>query len=113
VPTAETSSLARSTHKPAYKRLTDDQRIAILHLAKTGKTQMQIAETLGCDQATVSRWLSQCQDSSLEATAYLKGSALRMARNIVERGLARDHVQALKGIKVLEDDSLQIPEQAE
>lgn len=94
-------------HTKKYKRLTDDQRIAILHLSKAGKTQVEIAQALGCDQATVSRWLSQCQDSSLEATAYLKGRALKMARNIVERGLARDHIQALKGINVLEEQQTQ------
>ena len=33
-----------------------------------------------------------------------RGSSLRMARNIVDNGLPRDHVNALKGIGVLEQD---------
>jgi hypothetical protein len=101
VPTAETSSLARTAHKPAYKRLTDDQRVAILQLAKVGKSQVEIAETLGCDQSTVSRWLQSCQDTTSQATAYLRGQALRMSRNIVEKGRAADHIKALEGISVL------------
>ncbi len=95
-------------HTPKYKRLTDDQRIAILQLDKTGKSQVEIAQVIGCDQGTVSRWLSQCQDSTAQASTYLRGSALRMARNVVSRGQARDHIQALKGIGVLEADDRSI-----
>jgi hypothetical protein len=88
-------------HTPKYQRLTDDARIAILKLHKLGKTQVEIAQALNCDQSSVSRWLSMCQDSTAEANTYLRGSALRMARNIVQRGLARDHIAALNGLEVL------------
>jgi hypothetical protein len=92
---------AKPAHTPKYKRLTDDQRVAILKLAKLNKTQVEIAETIGCDQGTVSRWLSQCQDTTEHASTYLRGSALRMARNIVNKGRAADHIKALEGINVL------------
>jgi len=88
-------------HTPRYKRLTDDQRVAILKLAKLGKLQTEIAQAVGCDQGSVSRWLSQCADTTEHASTYLRGSALRMAQNIVNRGLARDHIQALNGLGVL------------
>jgi transposase-like protein len=97
--------VASTALRPAYKRLTDDQRILILQLSKQGLTQAAIAQQLGCHQTTVSDWLSKCQDTTSVASTYLKGSALRMARNIVERGLARDHVAALKGIQVLKDET--------
>ena len=92
---------AKPAHTPKYRRLTDDQRIAILQLAKAGKAQVEIAQAIGCDQGTVSRWLSACQDTTAQASTYLRGSALRMARNIVRKGRASDHIKALEGISVL------------
>ena len=92
---------AKPAHIPKYRRLTDDQRIAILQLAKAGKAQVEIAQAIGCDQGTVSRWLSACQDTTAQASTYLRGSALRMARNIVRKGRASDHIKALEGISVL------------
>lgn len=92
---------AKPAHTPKYKRLTDDQRIAILQLDKVGKTQVEIAHTIGCDQGTVSRWLTQCQDTTEHASTYLRGQALRMSRNIVQKGRAADHIKALEGINVL------------
>ena len=98
----------RPAHTPTYKRLTQEQLVALLDLRKLGKTQTEIAETLGCDQASVSRALRQFTDSTESASAYLRGSALRMAKNVVRKGQARDHIQALKGIGVLERDQADI-----
>jgi hypothetical protein len=94
----------RSAHTPAYKRLTDTDRILITRLHKQGLSQVEIAQRLGCDQSSVSRWLSACQDSTTEATAYLRGQSLRMARHIVEKGRAADQVQVLKGFTVIPQD---------
>ena len=94
----------RPAHTPAYKRLTHDQLVALLDLRKLGKTQVEIAETLGCDQATVSRAIRQFTDTTEQATAYLRGKALHMAKNVVKTGQARDHIQALKGLNVLAED---------
>ena len=92
---------SHAAHTPKYKRLTDDQRVAILKLHQLGKPQTEIAQAVGCDQGTVSRWLSQCLDTTEAASTYLRGSALRMARNVVQRGTARDHNVALAGLNVL------------
>lgn len=97
----------KPAHKPKYSRVTDEQRIAILQLDKLGKTQVEIAQSLGIDQSTVSRWLSMCQDKTKEATAYLRGQSLRMARNIVETGRAADHIKALEGVNVLQPTATQ------
>lgn len=99
---------ATPAHTPAYKRLTQEQLITMLQLRKLGKGQTEIAETLGCDQTSISRALRQFTDTTEHATAYLRGSALRMARNVVQKGQARDHIQALKGVGVLEQDSTDI-----
>ena len=93
--------------KPKYRRLTSADHAYILKLRDQKLTQAEIAQRIGCTQQAVSDWLRQCQDSTAEATLYLKGRALSMAKNIVSKGLARDHIQALKGIKVLEDDNSQ------
>ena len=95
-------------HTPKYDRLTRSDLEALLALKKAGKTQVEIAQALGCSQGTVSKWLSQLTDSTDLAKEYLRGSALRMAKNVVRNGRARDHIQALKGLKVLEDDGRDI-----
>lgn len=99
-----TGALTRpKVHKGRGSRLTQEQLVAILKLAKLDKTQVEIAQAIGCDQGTVSRWLAQCEDSTEQAGTYLRGSALRMAQNIVKNGRAADHVAALKGVNVLAD----------
>lgn len=85
-------------------RLTQIEIGLLLQLAKDGLTQAQIAQRLGITQQAVSKWLNATTDTTETARLYLRGSALRMARNVVQKGQARDHIQALKGIGVLEQD---------
>lgn len=92
---------AKPANTPAYRRLTDADRVLALQLAERGNTQTVIAQQLGVTQSSISQWLSHCQDSTKPATQYLRGSALRMARNIVQKGRAADHIKALEGINVL------------
>lgn len=96
------------THRKPVKRLTDSDKAFVLRYHAENLTQVEIAQRIGCDQATVSRWLAECHDSTDAAGAYLRGSALRMAKNVVTKGQARDHIQALKGIGVLEQDHTQL-----
>lgn len=95
-------------HKGKGSVLRTEQVATLLQLHKLHKTQTEIAQTLGCDQGTVSRWLAKLTDSTELASTYLRGSALRMAKNVVNKGQARDHIAALKGIGVLENDSTDI-----
>lgn len=95
-------------HKGKGSVLGSEQVATILQLHKLNKTQTEIAQAIGCDQGTVSRWLSKLTDSTELASAYLRGSALRMAKNVVRKGQARDHIQALKGIGVLERDNTDV-----
>ena len=104
---ASVTDLTPPAHTPKYKRLTDAQRIAILQLAKLDKTQTEIAEIVGCNQSSVSDWLRQTADTTAEASTYLKGRALSMARQVVSRGKPADHISVLKGVGVLQDVAAQ------
>jgi hypothetical protein len=94
------------TPKPAcekaYRRLTNEDRVLALQLRERGRTQAQIAQELGCTQQAVSLWLKSATDTTELASLYLKGQALRVARNVVEKGRTRDHVAVLQGLRVLD-----------
>lgn len=93
---------------PSYTRLTDADRVTILKLHDEGLTQVEIAQRLNRAQSTISDVINTFADTTLTAKRYLAAKALQMAENIVERGKARDHVAALKGLKVLAEDSSQV-----
>jgi hypothetical protein len=103
-PTQALAKAGKPAHTPKYKRLTRTDVALLLQLSKEGRTQVEIAQRLGCDQGTVSKWLSSMEDTTETAKAYLRGSALRMAENIVKKGRAVDHVAALKGLSVLAEE---------
>jgi orotate phosphoribosyltransferase-like protein len=93
---------------PSYSRLTDADRVTILKLHDEGLTQVEIAQRLNRSQSTISDTLSTFADTTLTAKRYLAAKALRMAENIVEQGQPRDHVAALKGLRVLAEDNSQV-----
>jgi DNA-binding Lrp family transcriptional regulator len=103
---APTKAVKRLTpaHIPKYARLTRSDLEILRSMHKAGKTQLEIAQALGCTQPTVSKWIASLTDSTDIAKEYLRGSALRMAENIVKKGRASDHVAALKGLSVLEEE---------
>jgi len=90
------------THTKPVKRLTDADKAFALRYHADGLTQVQIAHRLNCDQATISRWLSQCQDTTVEAGAYFRGQALGMAQKVRHKGTASDLIKALQGVSVLQ-----------
>jgi transposase len=102
-----TTAQAAPPCKPAYRRLTNADRAYILKLRDQKLTQAEIAQRIGCSQQSVSEWLRQCQDTSAQASQYLRGSALSMARKIVTKGRPSDLVATLKGINVLEEQQQQ------
>lgn len=91
-------------HRKPLKRLTDSDRAFALRYRADGLTQTEIAQRLGCDQATISRWLSSCEDTTLAAGAFLRGKALPMAEKVVAKGKPADLIKALQGVNVLQDD---------
>jgi DNA-binding transcriptional regulator YiaG len=92
---------AKPAHTPKYDRLTRTDISLLLKYKREGLSQTEIAQRLGCTQGTVSKWLNNLTDTKEPAKEYLAGAALRMAQNIVNKGLARDHIQALNGLGVL------------
>lgn len=95
------------TDSYSYKRLTDADRILILKLHDQGLTQVEIAQRLDRAQSTISDIIRLFADTTTTAKRYLAAQALRMAENVVETGQARDHIAALKGLKVLAEDASQ------
>ena len=92
---------AAPANTPKYNRLTRADLALLLKLKRDGLTQVEIAQRLGCTQGTVSKWLDQLTDTRDTAKEYLAAQSFRMAKNIVKNGLARDHIQALNGLGVL------------
>ena len=95
-----------AAYTPKYRRLTISDVGVLLKLHKDGLSQVEIAQRLGCSQPAVSEWVSKCTDSTDASKQYLRGQALRMARNIVTKGRAADHVATLKGLDVLSDEGV-------
>ena len=107
MPDTEAIAAPEPTKPPSgyggYKRLTDAERALILQLHDGGMTQDAIAQRIDRTQDTVFKVIHAFTDTTVTAKRYLRGQGLRMAQNIVRKGLPRDHVQALKGLGVLEE----------
>jgi predicted transcriptional regulator len=80
----------------------------MLKLRDDGLTQVQIAQRLGRAQSTISAALDDWEDSTDIARRYLDAQALRMAKNVVEHGMPRDHNVALAGRGVLKSEGAQL-----
>ena len=90
---------------PSYTRLTRADHRTIMHLHDEGLTLTAIAQRLGRSVSTIHEVVQIYEPTDDLAKRKLRSSALQMAENIVENGQPRDHVAALKGIGVLEDDA--------
>ena len=86
-------------HKGKGSSLTQDQLLAALRLRSLNKTQTEIAEALGCDQGTISRWFAKFNDTGELAGAYLRGSQLRLAKKLVRTARASDAIDVLDRFK--------------
>lgn len=102
--TLEAAQEPSRSHKPQYAKLTRSDIGVLLKLKRDGLTQTEVAKRLGCNQSTVSRWWDEFEDTTDQSKAYLRGQALRMAQHIVKKGRAADHVAALKGLSVLQEE---------
>lgn len=87
------------------KRFTTLDIAWMVKLRDEGHTLAQIAQRLDCSTSAVHKHLSLFTDRRDLARQYLEGSSLRMARNVVRKGRASDHVATLKGIGVLAPDA--------
>jgi DNA-binding CsgD family transcriptional regulator len=93
----------RQTPEPIYKRLTHRQLGIILALSQEGKTQVQIAQTLGCDQRTVGRALQKLGTDTTELAKHeARKSAYSVARRLTRIAVkSSDEDAAIKAGKTL------------
>ena len=89
------------SNTPKQKRLSNTDKAFALRYSTDGLTQVEIAKRLGVTQSSISQWLSQCEDTSVEAGQYFRGKALPTAEKIVKKGKTSDLVKVLQGIGVL------------
>lgn len=99
---------AAPAESPSYTRLTLDDHENIIKMHDAGMTLTAIAQQLGRSVSTIHDVVHAYRPTIDLAKRKLAASALRMAENVVENGQARDHIQALKGLKVLEADDRDI-----
>ena len=67
---------------PDRTRLTDDDKVLILQLASAGKTQVEIAQVVGCDQTTVSRCLTKFSPTTKLAESRAHNLSLKMIESL-------------------------------
>lgn len=95
----------------SYKRLNAEAKGYIIRQARAGVSQVEIAKALGCTQASVSEWLTKCQDTGEAALARLKGAALPIAErhiSLLEKSKNPKPLQDfLESLDVLERDAKQ------
>lgn len=83
-----------------YSRLSRDEIALIKQLAKTGKTQDQIAQIVGCSQPTVSKWLEIVIDPIEDAKHILRTNAPRLAQRVVKDADVDQSLEVLDRLEV-------------
>jgi transposase len=104
----QTPQALAPTESPSYKRLTDADRITILHLHDDGLTLTAIAQRLGRSVSTIHDVVQTYAPTTDLAKRKLAAASERMAENIIANGQPRDHVATLKGLGVLEPDKTEV-----
>jgi predicted transcriptional regulator len=85
---------------PNYSRLTRVELSALLKLHEAGKTQVEIAQALGCSQPTVSYWLNEFADTRTTAVNTLRAGAEKLAERIVKQADVEQALEVLDRLDV-------------
>lgn len=96
---------SQPAESPSYTRLTRADHRVIMKLRDDGLTLTAIAQQLGRSVSTIHEVVDIYTPTDDLAKRKLRAGALTMAENIVDNGRAADHVAALKGLGVLEQES--------
>lgn len=92
---------ALANAKPDYSRLTRAEIGSILSLARAGKTQTEIAQALGCNVSTVSRWLEKLDDTTELAKQRLRNSAEALSERVIRDADVDQSLEVLDRLDVL------------
>lgn len=87
---------------PDYSRLTRAEVASILSLSRAGKTQVEIAQALGCNHSTVSRWLADLEDTTELAKHKLRSAAVDFVDRVVKDADVEQSLEVLDRIGVAE-----------
>jgi hypothetical protein len=82
-------------HNGQGSKLTIEQLEALVSLRKLEKTQAEIAEALGCNQATVSRYCQALSPTGQYADAFLRASQGLLAEKFIDKAKGSDILDLL------------------
>ena len=82
-------------HKGRGSPLTHEQLDALVILHRMDKSQTEIAQAIGCDQGTVSRYLQSLKPTGDYAGAYLRANQGLLAEKFVEKAKGSDILDLL------------------
>jgi hypothetical protein len=85
---------------PDRSRLSRAEEVAILKLRELGKTQVEIAQIVGCNQSSVSRCLDDFEDTRGIASHILRNGAADLAKTVVKTKHAGTALEALRDMEV-------------
>src|SRR3990167_8264315 len=86
---------------PDRSRLTRPEVGLLLKLHEAGKTQTEIAHTIGCSQSVVSRWLSELADTRIEAKHVLHNGAQKLAKLVISEATEDQSLDMLERLEVV------------
>lgn len=86
---------------PDHTRLSRGDQALILKLREDGRTQVEIAQLVGCHQSSVSRLLQDFSDTRLLARETLRRDAHRFAERVVESADVDQSLEVLDRLEVL------------
>ena len=86
------------------EKLRSIDEATILELSAAGKSQTQIAQTVGCNQSTVSRTLAEWADSRGLARKYAEAKSLEMMQRFVKEASPADILKMQSKLDVVRED---------
>jgi hypothetical protein len=89
-----------SKRKPDYTRLSRAEVASVVALHRAGKTQTEIALTLGCNTSTVSRWLNQLGDTTELAKQKLRAGSAELVDRVLKRADIDQSLEVLDRLDV-------------
>lgn len=89
--------------KPIRDRshLTRSEVALLLKLHEAGKTQVEIAQILGCSQPSVHGWLEKFRDTRTEAIYTARSGAQKLVERVLKQANVEESLEVLDRIDVL------------